>query len=221
MLPKPYKTLISELHKPKPDIRDRQNQRLLQLLYTDPPDQHPSPKQPSARWLRYKLNSSPLSRCRQSFNDLINPQQVHDRQITSQLLELINATTSPLHQLPVELLQHISSFLPYGSALCFSATCRWMAAVHVPRALTLEDKWCIRRGIFKERWNVVAELEDTRFLKEVLLCYRCMRPHKYTEFSGEERRKSASGRWCMWGPEERRWYKRTGCLYYTGEETMK
>jgi hypothetical protein len=81
--------------------------------------------------------------------------------------------------------------------------------------------WCRIRALYKENWTAIAEKEEKYYpAKSILLCWGFMRPHKYTEFSRDERRKIVCTRECMWGLAERAWYRRIGCLYDRGNPTI-
>lgn len=132
------------------------------------------------------------------------------------VLEVLNATSSSLYQLPLELIQLMISFLDIDDIVCFAATCRGMR--DIPMFLIVAAKRCLRRALCKERWWVIADREEIYYPdRRVLLCCGCMRPDRYTEFSCEERVKSARTRECLWGWEERKWYERMGDSYYRVE----
>jgi hypothetical protein len=200
----------------KPEVLDKA------LMLTDPCDAYPADNQPDASWLRNDINGRPISHRMRRIKQRTIPkerQKLDRRRSQACVLEEVNATSSRLLQLPLELVQCMRSFLDIDDNICLAATCRGMR--DMPMCPIVTPKRCLRRALYKERWWAIADQEETYYPdRRVLLCWGYMKPHKYTEFSCDERVKSARTRECLWVWEERNCYRRTGCLWYSKEPTI-
>jgi hypothetical protein len=85
-------------------------------------------------WIRQIINDedAPLISGIKCVKRFLNPIEYLDRQRKkkqSKVLEAVNASSSRLHQLPVEILQRVASFMKPEDVLALSITYRWFAAV--------------------------------------------------------------------------------------------
>lgn len=184
-------------------------------IHTAPPSGQPLFQHVRTVWIRQIINDedAPLISAIKCVKRFFNPLQRLDRRRKrkqSKVQEVVNASTSRLHRLPVEIIHNVASFMEAADVLALSITCRWTAAVfRKGLQVSIDTRWALRRRLFAEKWKEIADNERIHFPRgQTMLCYRCLSAHLVLEFSIHERTRSAHVRWCLWGPEERTMIKR-------------
>ncbi|KAH3944234.1 hypothetical protein HBH64_215170 [Parastagonospora nodorum] len=136
---------------------------------TAPPSGQPLPQQVRTVWIRQIINDedAPLINGIKCVKRFLNPLEYLDQQRKrkqSKVLEDVNASSAPLHQLPVQILQRVASFMRPEDVLALSITCRWFAVVlQKELQISVDTRWTLRRRLFAERWKEIAENERIHF----------------------------------------------------------
>ncbi|KAH4206839.1 hypothetical protein HBI56_161400 [Parastagonospora nodorum] len=129
----------------------------------------PLPQQVRTVWIRQSINNEdvPLINGIKYVKRFLNPLEYLDRRRKRKqpkVLEDVNASSAPLHQLPVEILQRVASFMKPEDVLALSISCRWFAAVlRKELQVSIDTRWTLRRRLFAERWKEIAENERIHF----------------------------------------------------------